>query len=84
MIGLLVIFISIQTGHTGILPILIGVTICSIFVSLLDPAYKATVTDLLSEEQYAKASGLVQIDGASKYLISPFITGLILSLSDIR
>lgn len=84
VLGLLVIFISIQTGHTGILPILIGVTISSIFVALLDPAYKATVTDLLSEEQFAKASGLIQIAGASKYLISPFIAGLIFSLTDIR
>lgn len=83
-VGLLFIFICIQTGHGGVLPVCIGVTISSVFVSLLEPAYKATVTDLLSEEEYAKASGLVQIAGASKYLISPFIAGLILSVTDIR
>lgn len=83
-IGLLIIFISIQTGHVGVLPIFIGVTISSVFVALLEPAYKATITDLLSEEEYAKASGLVQIAGASKYLISPFIAGMILSVTDIR
>lgn len=83
-LGLLFIFICIQKGHGGVLPILIGITISSVFVSLLEPAYKATVTDLLSEEEYAKASGLVQIAGASKYLISPFLAGLILSVSDIR
>lgn len=83
-LGLLFIFISIQTGHGGVLPVCIGVMISSVFVSLLEPAYKATVTDLLSEEEYAKASGLVQIAGSSKYLISPFIAGLILSITDIR
>ncbi|MTI56955.1 MFS transporter [Geosporobacter ferrireducens] len=83
-LGLLFIFISIHTGHAGVLPVCIGVTISSIFVALLEPAYKATVTDLLSEEEYAKSSGLVQIAGASKYLISPFIAGLILSITDIR
>lgn len=83
-LGLLFIFINIQTGNAGVLPVLIGVTICSVFVALLEPAYKATVTDLLSEEEYAKASGLVQIAGASKYLISPFIAGLILYVTDIR
>lgn len=83
-LGLLFILICIQIGHGGVLPIYIGVTISSIFVALLEPAYKATVTDLLSEEEYAKASSLVQIAGASKYLISPLIAGLILSVTDIR
>lgn len=84
VIGLLFIFISIQTGHAGVLPVFIGVTISSVFTALLEPAYKATVTDLLTEDEYAKASGMVQIAGASKYLISPFIAGLILSVTDIR
>lgn len=83
-LGLLFMLISIQTGHRGIMPIFIGVTINSVFVSLLEPAYRATVTDIISEENYAKASGLVQIAGTSKYLISPFIAGLILTVSDIR
>jgi MFS family permease len=83
-LGLLYILISIQTGHTGIAPIVIGVTISSVFVSLLDPSYKATVTDLLTEDEYAKASGLVQMAGNAKYLISPAIAGVILGFSDIR
>lgn len=84
IIGLLFIFISIQTGNGGVVPILIGVTISSIFISLLEPSYRATVTDLISEEDYARASGLVQIAANSKYLISPFLAGLILSITDIR
>lgn len=39
-LGLLYILISIQTGHIGIVPIVIGVTINSVFVSLLDPSYR--------------------------------------------
>lgn len=84
MIGLLFIFVSIQTGHEVVLAVCIGVTISSVFTALLEPAYKATISDLLTEEEYAKASSLVQIAGASKYLISPFIAGLILSVTDIR
>jgi len=84
VIGLLIIYIGIQTGNGGVLPICIGVTISSVFVSLLEPAYRATVTDLLTEDEYARASGLVQIAANSKYLLSPFIAGLILSVSDIR
>ncbi len=83
-LGLLYILISIQTGHIGTVPIVIGVTINSVFISLLDPSYRATVTDLLTEQEYAKASGLVQLAGNAKYLISPAIAGVILVYSDIR
>lgn len=83
-LGLLFILISIQTEHKGIIPIVIGVTISSVFVALLEPSYKATVTDLLTEEEYAKASGLVQMAGNAKYLISPAIAGVILGFADIR
>ena len=83
-LGLLYILISIQMGHIGIAPIVIGVTISSVFVSLLEPSYKATVTDLLTEEEYAKASGLVQMAGNARYLISPAIAGVIFGFSDIR
>jgi MFS family permease len=82
--GLLYILISIQMSYTGIGPIVIGVTINSVFISLLDPSYRATVTDLLTEEEYAKASGLVQLASNAKYLISPAIAGVILGFADIR
>lgn len=82
--GLIYILISIQAGSNSLAPIIIGVTINSVFVSLLDPAYKATITDLLTAEEYAKASGLVQIASNAKFLISPAIAGLILGIWDIR
>jgi len=83
-LGLLFILVCIQSGNTGALPVVIGVAINSFFIGILEPAYKATVTDLVSEADYAKASSLVQIAGSSKYLISPAIAGIILSVVDIR
>ncbi|HOO34076.1 MAG TPA: MFS transporter [Thermotogota bacterium] len=83
-IGLLFILIAMQTGHTGVLPICIGITISAIFVSLLEPAYRATITDLLTDQEYAKASGLVQMANSSKFLISPVLAGLILAFSNIQ
>ncbi len=83
-LGLLYILISIQSGSRSIAPILIGVTVNAVFVALLEPSYKATVTDLLTEEEYAKASGMVQIAGNARYLISPAIAGILLGLADIR
>ena len=36
------------------------------------------------QEQYSKASGLVQVAGSAKYLISPILAGFLLTISDIR
>ncbi len=49
------------------------------FSALIEPAYKSTVTDLLTKEQYTKASGMIQIAGAAKFLISPMIAGILLA-----
>ncbi|WMT39333.1 MFS transporter [Paenibacillus sp. D2_2] len=83
-IGLVFILICMLRGEAQLWQICVGVTISSVFSSLLDPAYKATVTDLLTKEQYTKASGLVQIAGTSKFLISPIIAGYLLVISDIK
>lgn len=83
-LGLVFILICILNGEAEVWQICVGVTISSVFSSLLDPAYKATVTDLLTEEQYTKACGLVQVAGSAKYLISPVIAGFLLTVSDIK
>ena len=83
-LGLIYILWQIQIGNTGMMPILLGVTFNAVFVALLEPSYRATVTDLLTEEEYGKASGMVQIAGNAKYLISPALAGIILGVADIR
>ena len=83
-IGILFILLCIQGGGAGILEICIGVMVSSIFSSLLEPSYRATVTDLLDTEQYSKASGMVNLAGSARYLISPIIAGALLTVSDIR
>ncbi|MCR4437101.1 MAG: MFS transporter [Eubacteriales bacterium] len=83
-VGVAFILICMLCGEVRLWQICAGVTISSVFSSLLEPAYKATVTDLLSEGQYTKASGLVQAAGSARYLISPVIAGLLLAVSDIK
>ena len=83
-LGLIYILWNIQAGEKSIVPIFVGITFSSIFTSLLEPSYRATLTDILDEENYAKASGLIQAAGSAKYLISPVIAGMILSVVDIR
>lgn len=83
-LGLVYILWNIKAGEKSIVPIFIGITFSSIFTSLLEPSYRATLTDILEEENYAKASGLIQVASSAKYLISPVIAGMILSVADIR
>lgn len=83
-IGLVFILVCLLRGEAALWQICVGVTMSSVFSSLLEPAYKATITDLLTAEQYTKASGLVQVSGSAKYLISPVLAGFLLTVSDIR
>ncbi|GLY12281.1 MFS transporter [Pseudobacillus badius] len=83
-LGLVFILICMLRGEAQLWQICVGVAISSVFSSLLEPSYKATVTDLLTEEQYTQASGLVQLAGSAKFLISPIIAGFLLAVSDIK
>ena len=73
--GVLFLLICMIRGEASLFQICIGVLISAVFSSLLDPAYKATVSDLLTAEEYSKASGLVSLAGSARYLVSPVIAG---------
>ena len=83
-LGILFILFCMLIGEASLLEICIRVTVSSIFSSLLEPAYRATITDLLDEEEYSRASGMVNLAGSARYLISPILAGILLSVSDIR
>lgn len=83
-LGILYIFYCMQTGGASLTQICIGVTVSSVFSSLLEPSYRATVTDILDKADYSRASGLVSLAGSARYLISPLLAGILLTVSDIR
>lgn len=82
-LGILYILICMLQGEAKLYQICIGVLISSIFSALLEPSYRATVTDLLTKEEYSKASGLVNLAGSARYLVSPVLAGILLTFSDI-
>lgn len=82
--GIIYILVCMMNGGAELWQICIGVTISSIFSSLLEPAYRATITDLLTKDQFSKASGLVSLAGSARYLISPLLAGILLNISDIK
>ena len=83
-VGTIYILFCMLCGEVQFWQIGVGVTIRSVFSSLIDPAFKATITDLLSEEEYTKANGFVQISDSAKFLISPIIAGFLLAVSDMK
>lgn len=83
-IGLLFILFCMRNGEAEIWQICVGVVVSSVFTSLLEPAYRATITDLLPPSEFSKASGLMQVVGSAKYLISPVLAGFLLTMFDIR
>ena len=82
--GILYILICMIRGQADLTQICVGVFVSAVFSSLLEPSYRATVTDLLTREEYSKASGLVSLAGSARYLISPVLAGILLTVSDIR
>ena len=78
-----ILFFMMTTGRASLSVIAIGVAISSVFTSLLEPSYRATITDLLTVEEFSKASGLVQLAGSAKFLISPILAGSLLVRFDI-
>ncbi|MDO4466997.1 MAG: MFS transporter [Bacillota bacterium] len=83
-LGILYILLCMIFKEASVLDICFGVLISSVFSSLLEPSYRATITDLLSEEEYSQASGMVSLAGSARYLVSPLLAGLLLSITDIK
>lgn len=83
-LGIIYILICMMNGGAGLRQICIGVFVSSVFSSLLEPSYRATVSDLLTKEEYSKANGMVSLAGNARYLLSPLIAGLLLSVSDVK
>ena len=82
-LGILFILICMKSGSATLVQICIGVTVSAIFSSLLEPAYRSTITDILTKEEFSKANGLVSLAGSARYLVSPVIAGFLLAISDI-
>ena len=82
--GIVFILICMMNGGASLTQICIGVLISSVFSALLEPAFRATITDLLTKEEFSRASGLVSMAGSARYLFSPILAGFLLTVSDVK
>ena len=78
-LGIMLILFSLYFADSNIMLIGCGVFVSALFSSMIEPAAKATVSDMLNEEEYTKASGLLQLAGAARFLISPIITSFVMA-----
>lgn len=78
---LLICLVAVMSPKPSLVMICIGVAISSVFSALTEPAFKATISDLLSEEDFARAGGMVQLAASAKLLISPAAAGLLLQVT---
>ena len=83
-LGVIYILICMLKGNASITQIGIGVFVSACFSALLEPSFRATITDLLTKEEFSRASGLVSLAGSARYLLSPVIAGFLLSISDVK
>lgn len=78
-LGILLILLSNIFGFESYPIICLGLFISAVFSSMIEPASRATITDIVGEDMYTKASGLVQLVGASRFLLAPILSSLILT-----
>ncbi len=83
-VGVLFIVMMMYAGNDSLWVIYAGTFISSIFVAFQNPAYKASITDLVEKDFYTKASGLMQLAESSRYLVSPIIAGFLMKWVDIK
>jgi MFS family permease len=65
-------------GQTRVWHICLASAITSACSAFQWPAYSASITVLVSKEQYGRANGMVQLAQAIGYIVSPVLAGLLL------
>lgn len=83
-LGIVYILACMMNGGASLAQICVGVLISAVFSALLEPAFRATITDLLTKEEFSSASGLVSLAGSARYLLSPILAGFLLTVSDVK
>lgn len=83
-LGIIFILICMLNGGASLFQICVGVLISAVFSALLEPAFRATITDLLTKEEFSRASGLISLAGSARYLLSPILAGFLLTVSDVK
>ena len=80
ILGLGVILMTLSSPRPSLGWICAGAVTSSCLAALTEPALRASVTDLVTEEDYVRSSGLLQLASAAKYLLAPAVAGFLMPL----
>ncbi len=78
------ILLNLHQGEWTLAQIYLGVAVNSACTALQNPAYKACVSDLVPEQQYSRAGGLVQLAASVQHLLAPLLAGLLLATAGLQ
>ncbi|WP_167149476.1 MFS transporter [Actinomyces sp. ZJ308] len=84
VLGLGVILAALSSARPSLAWVCSGAVLSSCLAALTEPALRASVTDLVAEEDYVRSSGLLQLASAAKYLLAPAAAGFLMPLVGVR
>lgn len=84
ILGLGIILAALSSPRPSLAWVCAGAVISSCLAALTEPALRASVTDLVTEEDYVRSSGLLQLASAAKYLLAPAAAGFLMPLVGVR
>ena len=84
VLGLGLILAALSSPRPSLAWICTGAVLSSCLAALTEPALRASVTDLVTEEDYVRSSGLLQLASAAKYLLAPAAAGFLMPLVGVR
>lgn len=82
--AVVIILLGLFRGDWTLPQIYLGVAVNSACTALQNPAYKASVSDLVPHKEYSKASGLVQLAGSVQHLIAPLAAGIVITAAGVE
>ncbi|MEM7482645.1 MAG: MFS transporter [Acidobacteriota bacterium] len=74
-LGSLALLLLVATGHLALWHLYAVATLASLVGAFQFPAFSASVTLLLPKDQYARASGLVQLGRTGSDVVAPLLAG---------
>ena len=84
VLGLGIILAALSSPRPSLAWVCTGAILSSCLAALTEPALRASVTDLVTEEDYVRASGLLQLASAAKYLLAPAAAGFLMPVVGVR
>ncbi|MDF5729118.1 MAG: MFS transporter, partial [Rhizonema sp. PD38] len=80
----MVLLVLLIIGQLEVWHIYLKNTLTSVFGAFQVPAYKASITSLVPQEDLARVSGMTQLGMGIQQIIAPLLAGILLNVVQIR